>query len=148
MEKWEGAFITATETIESSHLSAIEKFALRNFIVNAKSPADAGQYVEDRISQNSDYSVEETLRSIRADVKTLALKRKDNIDLFITWFCLNFILTMVTVNREHSVAPDIDAALRERENQRCCITGWRKDVQPTYIVSPSILKDSDLQPGV
>lgn len=55
---------------------------------------------------------------------------------------------VLVVNREHPVAPDIDAAVREREGQRCCVTGWRKDVKPTYIISPSILEDADLKPGV
>lgn len=75
MEKWQGAFITATETVESADLSTVEQLALNTFLINSKVPADAGQYVLDRISQNPDCSTEETLRSIREDVKTLALKR-------------------------------------------------------------------------
>lgn len=75
MEKWQGAFITATETVESADLSTVEQLALNTFLINSKVPADAGQYVLDRISQNPDCSTAETLRSIREDVKTLALKR-------------------------------------------------------------------------
>lgn len=52
------------------------------------------------------------------------------------------------VNHIHDVNPEVEAALRERENQRCCVTGWSEDVKPTYIVSPLILRDSDFQPGV
>lgn len=52
------------------------------------------------------------------------------------------------VNREVNAAPDIEAAVRQRENHRCCITGRLKDVKPTYIISPSILQDPDLQPEV
>lgn len=60
-----------------------------------------------------------------------------------------YILTRVlTVNREDDVAPEIDAAVREREGHRCCVTGWRDGVKPVYIIPPSIRQDSDLQPGV
>lgn len=78
MENWQGAFITATETIESSGLSAIEQLALRTILAHAEVPADAGQYLLDQISQNSDCTVEETLRTIRQDVRSLALKCKNS----------------------------------------------------------------------
>ncbi|KAK2760389.1 hypothetical protein FQN54_002459 [Arachnomyces sp. PD_36] len=125
MERWEGAYITASEIIESAPLSAFEQLAIREFMVHAQIPCDAGQYVLDRISKNPDDPVEETLRSVREDLRTLALR----------------------MNREHGVNPETDTALRQRENQRCCVTGWREDVKPTYIVSPSILQDPDFQPA-
>lgn len=52
------------------------------------------------------------------------------------------------VNQEYDLAPDIDAAVRQRDDQRCCVTGWYDNVKPTYIISPSILRDADLQPEV
>lgn len=59
------------------------------------------------------------------------------------------ILTgVLAVNPEDDVAPELDAAVRGRENHRCCVTGWRDGVKPVYIVPPSIRQDSDLQPEV
>lgn len=81
MERWQGAYITARETIEVAPLSAFEQLALCEFMVHGQIPAVAGQYVLDRISQNPEHSTEETLRSIRADLKILALKGKDLISL-------------------------------------------------------------------
>ncbi|PGH11071.1 hypothetical protein AJ79_05113 [Helicocarpus griseus UAMH5409] len=117
-----GAFITAEECIYSAKLSAFEQLSLVNFLDNSRVPDDAGQYMLDRISQNQNCAVEETLRSIRADLKTLALK----------------------CNRADSVSPEINAALRERDDYRCCITGLQDNVEATYIIAPSIVQDPDL----
>lgn len=56
-------------------------------------------------------------------------------------------LTTVTVFREEKVTPEVEAALYDRDGDKCCITG-SADVVPTYIIAPSIVDDKDLQPGV
>lgn len=73
---FEGAFITAQDAIYSANLSAFEHLSLFTFLLHSRIPAKAGQYVLDRISQNPEFSVEETLRSIRTDLNTLVLKCK------------------------------------------------------------------------
>ncbi|PGH15016.1 hypothetical protein AJ79_02698 [Helicocarpus griseus UAMH5409] len=45
------------------------------------------------------------------------------------------------------VNPDTDTALRERDANRCCVSGVRDDLKATYIVSPSVKEDKDLRPG-
>lgn len=46
------------------------------------------------------------------------------------------------------LTPETQTALWERESGRCCVSGWKHDLQPTYIVPPSIVDDEDLLPGV
>lgn len=70
------AFNVALKTIRSSQLSAIEHIALESFVLSAKAPGDAAKYVLQRVSENPECPVEETLRSIRNDMKALALKSR------------------------------------------------------------------------
>ncbi|PGH34293.1 hypothetical protein GX50_02876 [[Emmonsia] crescens] len=122
---FEGAFITAQDAIYSANLSAFEHLSLFTFLLHSRIPAKAGQYVLDRISQNPEFSVEETLRSIRTDLNTLVLK----------------------CGRDDPVTAEIHAALHERDGHRCCITGSQDGVKPTYIFAPSILRDPDFGEG-
>ncbi|OAX78313.1 hypothetical protein ACJ72_07379 [Emergomyces africanus] len=122
---FEGAYLTATDTIYSAKLTAIEHLSLTNFLVNSYTPAVAGQYVHDRISQNPDCTLEETLRSIWKDLKTLVTKCGD----------------------DYHVPEKVQAALTERDGPQCCITGSQDNVKPTYIVSPYILHDPDFEEG-
>lgn len=55
---------------------------------------------------------------------------------------------VVEVLRDEIVPLDVEAALYERENGRCCASGWDKDLRGTFVVPPSIVNDEDLQPGV
>lgn len=52
------------------------------------------------------------------------------------------------MNRDETVPEDLEAAVRERENNRCCLTGEKDNLKATYIVPPSLFDDDDLQPGV
>ncbi|PGH01828.1 hypothetical protein GX51_05008 [Blastomyces parvus] len=122
---WEGAYLTATNTIFSAKLSAIEHRCLTRFLASSYIPAVAGQYVHDRISRNPDSTLEETLRSILKDLKSLALK------------CGN----------DYHLPEKVQAALNERDGPQCCITGSQDNVKPTYLVSPYILHDPDFEDG-
>ncbi|KAL1954767.1 hypothetical protein VTO42DRAFT_715 [Malbranchea cinnamomea] len=50
------------------------------------------------------------------------------------------------VNRDVQVPKRLEAAVREREKDSCCVTGQKKNLQATYIVPPSVLGDEDLRP--
>ncbi|OJD13260.1 hypothetical protein AJ78_06267 [Emergomyces pasteurianus Ep9510] len=125
VEAFQGAFLTAQDTIYSAPLSAFEHLSLSTFLVRSQIPAHAGQYVLDRIFQNPGCTTEATLRSIRKDLKTLALK----------------------CSRDYHITAEVQAALHERDGRQCCITGSPDDVKPTYIVSPSVLCDPDFGDG-
>lgn len=43
---------------------------------------------------------------------------------------------------------DLEVAAREREKNRCGITGQIEDLRATYVIPPSFLEDEDLRPGV
>ncbi|EGE03154.1 hypothetical protein TEQG_08620 [Trichophyton equinum CBS 127.97] len=74
-DKYGKKFTRAFEMIDSAKLSAIEGIALSLFIGSARAPVVASKYVQDRVSQNSETcTLEETLRSIRQDLVTLARK--------------------------------------------------------------------------
>ncbi|PGH19448.1 hypothetical protein AJ80_03949 [Polytolypa hystricis UAMH7299] len=123
MDPYGEAYLAARETIGSSRLPAIEHLALILFLLASDVPERAGQYLLQRVSQNLEIPLEDILRSLRKDIQTLA---------FITI-------------RDDNVSPDIDAALREREGHRCCVTGWTDNVKATYVIAPSIVYDKDLQ---
>ncbi|EEP77044.1 predicted protein [Uncinocarpus reesii 1704] len=89
-------------------------------------PNDTSRYILDQLSQHPQCTVEETLHSIKND-----------------WFALGRKLT-----RENPISPEVEAALLERDNRRCCITGLDTNLKYTYIIPPSIASDSDLQKGV
>ncbi|OJD20949.1 hypothetical protein ACJ73_07711 [Blastomyces percursus] len=125
VEGFQGTYLTATDTILSAKLTAFEHLALTNFLLHSYTPAVAGQYVHDRISQNSDRTVEETLRSIWKDLKTLVLK----------------------CGHDYHVPAKVQDALHERDGPQCSITGSRGNVKPTYCVSPYILHDPDFEDG-
>ncbi|EEP76611.1 predicted protein [Uncinocarpus reesii 1704] len=123
---------TAVQKIQSAQLPAIEISALFSFVHSAVVPNDAGRYVLQQLSENPRRTLEETLRSIREDWMTLALKRS--------------ILTVELVSPDE-VPCEIKAALNERDGHRCRVTGSDTDVKPTYIVAPSVVHDADLRSG-
>ncbi|OAX84433.1 hypothetical protein ACJ72_01211 [Emergomyces africanus] len=122
---FQGAFITAQDAIYATNLTVFEHLSLFTFLLHSRIPAATGQYVHDRISQNPEYTAEEVLRSIRADLNTLVLK----------------------CGRDDPVPAEVQTALHERDGYRCCITGSQDGVKPTYIFAPSILHDPDFGEG-
>ncbi|PGH11612.1 hypothetical protein AJ79_04752 [Helicocarpus griseus UAMH5409] len=58
-------------------------------------------------------------------------------------YVLDRIAQSPECNRDDTITAEVEAALRERDGHRCCITGSQKNIEPTYIVAPSILHDPD-----
>lgn len=57
-------------------------------------------------------------------------------------------LTLSEVSRSTPISSNAISALKERQNGICHISGESQDLQPIHIVSPSVLHDDDLIPGV
>lgn len=146
MERFGKVYKESLLTIDSAQLTDIECHDLTIFVSSSIDPDDAARYTLERISRSSEHStLEETLRLLRTDLLTLAMKSKL---LRAHIFGLDSqSLTVVIVLPQDKVAPGTEAALRERDGDHCCITG-STDVIPTYIISPSIVDDEDLHPGV
>lgn len=143
-------FITALRTIESAHIPANDATMLRRFVGESLSKIEAARYVLDRLSQVSQAKrPEDTLLSIKTDLESLALKGVFVCGRRRILLCAGFLTSSQNVvNRDDRVPPELNAAVRERENHRCCVTGSRNNLSASYIVSPSILQDEELRPGV
>ncbi|QVM10900.1 hypothetical protein D8B26_005551 [Coccidioides posadasii str. Silveira] len=122
----ERACLDARLVIKSAQLSAIEHLHLKLFLNRAVKSPVAARFILSRTSlAGPGNSVEDILRSIKEDLQSLALK----------------------FSHEVTVSSSVDKALREREKYRCCISKHGDRLEATYVVSPSILNDKDLQPG-
>ncbi|KAK2797660.1 hypothetical protein FQN51_008354 [Onygenales sp. PD_10] len=128
MTEWNPKNPIALEIIESSQLSANDQCLLRRSVQCLLPGSNIAEYVLDRIPHDGDRrtgSLEEALLSIKNDLVELAQK----------------------INGVNAVSPALDAAIRERENHRCRVTGKTRNLQATYIIAPSIVDDKDLRPG-
>ncbi|KMU78038.1 hypothetical protein CISG_06800 [Coccidioides immitis RMSCC 3703] len=121
----ERACLDARLVIKSAQLSAIEHLHLKLFLNRAVKSPVAARFILSRTSlAGPGNSVEDILRSIKEDLQSLALK----------------------FSHEVTVSSSVDKALRKREKNRCCISKHGDRLEATYVVSPSILNDKDLQP--
>ncbi|KAI1917439.1 hypothetical protein LOZ53_004722 [Ophidiomyces ophidiicola] len=118
-------YYSAYDVILWSKIAEIEKLALFRFINHAGIPDHGGRYVLQKVAESPDVPLETTLLSIWEEWLALAWK----------------------VSRDDNVSPEIEAALRERDDNHCCIKGTDVDTKPTYIIAPSIVEDPALQPG-
>ncbi|KAK2786296.1 hypothetical protein FQN52_007887 [Onygenales sp. PD_12] len=136
----------ASIAIKSTNLSALEHSLLTTFMLKSVSMDQTSQFILDRISaaggdvsasqledllqpfSSPSSSTHEAVRAVKEDLMALAGKFSSN---------------------EPPVNAETDAALRERDANRCVVTGRDDgdDLKPTYIVSPSIKDDPDLQQG-
>lgn len=60
---------------------------------------------------------------------------------------LSGLTTVRAVSRDEPVPEDLEAALRERDSNRCSLTGERDNLKATYIVPPSLLATMIGAPG-
>ncbi|EEQ28553.1 hypothetical protein McanMca71_005337 [Microsporum canis] len=119
-------FWTARAAVYSAQLSAWEHLQLHFFLNHAVDRNMSGQFLLDKLSNLSqDDSREDFLRSMIHDLRSLAEK----------------------FSRSTLVSSGTIAALRERQNNICYISGSSQDLRATHIISPSVLNDDDLQPG-
>ncbi|EEP76255.1 predicted protein [Uncinocarpus reesii 1704] len=136
---------SARETIDSAQLSAIEHFQLGLLLTYTTFKAGAAQLIL-KAAHEPGKCVEDNLRSVNRAFQTLAQKCKPNetpcpISPRIP------SNSMAVLPNDHEVPVEADAALRERENGRCCVSGLDSGLQATYIVPPQIVDDPDLLPG-
>jgi hypothetical protein len=138
-------FDQAFKAIRSTNLSALDHLMLITCVIEQFPSTDAAQFFLDCVSQNSP---DESLRSVKRGLAVLADKRTPKRN--IPFLQLRPFLTARTVLRDDPpIEPEIEAALRERQGNRCCVSGRQTDdLKPTYIVSPSIKDDADLRLGV
>ncbi|KAK2857280.1 hypothetical protein FQN49_004859 [Arthroderma sp. PD_2] len=119
-------FWTARAAVYSAQLSAWEHLQLHYFLNHAVDRNLAGQFLLDRVSSlGPDDSLESYLRSLIRDLCSLAEK----------------------FSHGAPVAPGVLVALQERQDNICYVSGVSDELRATYIISPTILDDKDLQPG-
>ncbi|KAK2872115.1 hypothetical protein FQN49_002558 [Arthroderma sp. PD_2] len=117
--------------VDSAQLSAFEHSRLKLFLNYAIDQSLASTFLL-RAATHIDtentvgYSIEENLRSILRNLHSLAEK----------------------FSRNSAVSSKVDTALRERQNNICYVSGQSGVLEATHIVSPSIIDDDDIRPGV
>lgn len=140
---------SAIEVIDSAKLTAIEHLHLKLVIVNAVDTTVAARFILNQVSKISPgCSVEDILRSLKDDLNTLALKCRVKGECRVHIYVSANVLQTSLVARNVSISPEVDFALRKRQNSRCCVSGRTDSLRATHIVSPTILDDPDVQPGV
>lgn len=137
-------FWTARAAVYSAQLSAWEHLQLHFFLNHAVDRNMSGQFLLDKLSNLSqDDSREDFLRSMIHDLRSLAEKC-----MFWGPRVFSYMLTTWKVSRSTLISSGTIAALRERQNNICYISGSSQDLRAIHIISPSVLNDDDLQPGV
>ncbi|KAM5463653.1 hypothetical protein MauCBS54593_007414 [Microsporum audouinii] len=112
--------------IDSAHLAAFEHLRLKFFLYNAIDKDLACRFLLDVVTKNPEGSFEGKLRSILKNLHVLAEK----------FTC-----------DSPGVSPELCSALKERQNNVCYVSGESGALKATYIVSPSIIDDNEIQPG-
>ncbi|KAK2813966.1 hypothetical protein FQN50_000367 [Emmonsiellopsis sp. PD_5] len=124
-ESEDSLWTSAEAAIESAQLSAVEHLQLKLFLNHALQRSRAVRFILKQLSERNEESAEKILRSVKDDLVAIGQK----------------------FNRGDCISPHVDAALRERESNRCCVSGNDSRLQATFIVPPSIAKDEELLPG-
>lgn len=138
----------------SANLTAFEHSRLRSVFISAIDKKFALQFLLDSIKDVSDKgedSVEDRLRSIIKNLHSLAEKcKKIKYLLPFVPMCICPCSNMLRLGSADfpSVSTEVISALKERQNGVCYVSGKSDTLKATYIISPSILDDKDIQPGV
>ncbi|KAK2743039.1 hypothetical protein FQN57_004995 [Myotisia sp. PD_48] len=114
--------------VEGANLSPTEHLFFQFLLYEAIDQEAACRFILEQVSKGSqtNSSTEDVLRGIKADLANLAKR-----------CCL----------WKDPISADVEASLRQRQGNRCYVSGFDINLKPTYILSPSIFDGEDLKPG-